>query len=215
MRMFSNYQDLANNYIPNNLMYSFPSCTKQSKLAPVESSKPYEEYDVHGELIGYFWHYGDTVNLDFTIDGEITVETDAIIFSAHNMYPTNTTEGFIGQRCYNVADFKSWTCVSVQNGIYYWTEDAEFTYPSDASQSVYMSAEDYLRDKEIDVVLYNFRMEPICKRTFSGSPQVVFQIDAELSATLVKGIYYCSVNVYNSKMNQTIFDSSDCKLLVK
>ena len=36
--------------------------------------KPYEEYDVSGNLIGYWWYYGNTINLEFNIEGEVTYE---------------------------------------------------------------------------------------------------------------------------------------------
>ena len=215
MRMFSNYQNLADNYKPNNLTYMFPSTMNCSKLNPLDGSKPYEEYDAKGELVGYFWHYGDTLNLDFTIDGEITVEDNALILYAHGQVPSETTEGVIGQRCYNVVDFKSWTCEGLDGTSFCWLLDDDFIYPETANRNVYMSAEEYLKDKKIDVVIYNFRMEPICTRTFDGSSHILFEIDAELSKCMLRGIYYCSVTAYNSNVRQTIFDVKDCKLLVK
>ena len=69
MGMFLNYQNIANSY-PNNLVNAFPSCDICSKLNPLEASKPYEEYNIKGDLIGYFWRYGETLNLEFDIDGE-------------------------------------------------------------------------------------------------------------------------------------------------
>ena len=44
MGMFLNYQNIANSY-PNNLIESFPTLQTCSKLAPVEASRPYEEYN--------------------------------------------------------------------------------------------------------------------------------------------------------------------------
>ena len=41
-------------------------------------SIPYEDYDVDGNLIGYYWHYGDTVELHFLIDGEVTLENEYV-----------------------------------------------------------------------------------------------------------------------------------------
>ena len=40
---------------------------------------PYEVYDEVGNLTGYYWHYGDTVELNFIIDdGEVTAD-EAIV----------------------------------------------------------------------------------------------------------------------------------------
>lgn len=215
MRMFSNYQDLAANYTPNNLWYEFPALSNHSKLCSSDKTKPYEEYNAEGNLIGYFWNYGDTLNLDFSIDGEITVESDAIILTSYNTAPDTSTVGHVGQRCYNILDFKSWTCTSVEYNMYTWTIDTEFIYPLESDRSVYMSADDYLSNKNVEVTLYNFRMEPIVTKQFTGKSQILFDIDTNLSKKLVKGIYYCSMRVYDTMISQTIFDATDCKLLVK
>ena len=215
MGMFLNYQNIADNYVPNNLINAFPLKVKDSKLNPIDSSKPYEEYNVQGELEGYFWRYGDTLNLEFNLDGEITLEGDAIVTSSTGVYPTTNTVGKIGQRFYNVNDFVSFTCVSSMGGRYLWEKDTVFTYPSGAERTVYVSASDYLKDKQIEVTIYNFRLEPICKKLYGGSTTIVFQIDKELSDIMVKGIYYCSVRVVSDTTSATVFEPTDCKLLVK
>lgn len=215
MGMFLNYQNIAKNYVPNNLINAFPSKMNSSKLDPLDASKPFEEYNAKGELTGYFWRQGETLNLEFNIDGEITLEADAILLTAHGQAPTTQTMGKVGQKAYNIVDLKSWRCVAVSAMQFIWKEDAEFTYPLNSDRSVYISAADYLRDKEVEVTLYNFRMEPICKKVFAASPTIVFAIDRELSAVLPKGIYHCSVTVFNKDVCYTVFDANDCDLLVK
>ena len=216
MGMFLNYQNIADNYMPNNLMKAFPTKMNISKLDPLEASKPFEEYNVKGELIGYFWRQGETLNLEFNIDGEITIESDAIVFKTRGAVPTEYTMGKPGQRAYNVVDLISWTCIaSTTRGTYIWEQDEEFTYPLNTDKSVYISAEDYLKDKSVEVTLYNFRMEPICTKVYPAKPVIVFAVDPELSAAIPKGIYYCSVSVFNSSVRYTIFDSNDCILSVK
>ena len=39
-------------------------------------SLPYEDYDSDGNLVGYYWHYGDTVELDIEITGEVVAENE-------------------------------------------------------------------------------------------------------------------------------------------
>jgi hypothetical protein len=214
MGMFLNYHNIADNYTPNNLIKAFPFEPNSSKLLPTEMSKPYEEYDARGELEGYFWRYGDTLNLEFSIDGEITVEDDSIILRTMNECPTTNTIGFIGQRCYNICDFVSWTCTAVINKEYIWTKDDIFTYPN-TKNSIYVSAKDYLKEKTARVTIYNFRMEPIYIHNVSASTNVIVPITKELSEKMVKGIYYCSLDIYNLEMQSAIFFPQDCKLLVK
>ena len=216
MGMFLNYHNIDSNYRPNNLINAFPSKMNSSKLDPLDSSKPFEEYNTKGELTGYFWRYGETLNLEFNIDGEITIESNAMLLKSKGQEPTTVTMGKVGQRVYNIIDLRSWTCVAVTTtNKYIWEEDDEFTYPLNSDRSVYISVNDYLKDKKAEVTLYNFRMEPICKKIYDATPTIIFPIDKELSKALPKGIYYCSVTVFNNEVCYTIFDSTDCSLLVK
>lgn len=213
--MFTNYQnpyqETPNNlYKANRTPYSYTSKLHQTVL-----TQPYELYDAKGQLEGYFWKYGDTVNLEFNIDGEITLENDAYVLKHINQDPnTLRIDGMIGQRCYNIIDLKSWTCVALENRVNIWKEDSEFTYPS-YGKSVFISASDYIKDKVITIALYNFRVEEIHRITVPASTQVSLVINKELSKKLVKGIYYCSLEVSGTDMHQTIFAPQDCKLLVK
>ena len=213
MGMFLNYHNIADNYKPNNLICTFPVGRSYTKLDPVQASKPYEEYDSKGNLIGYFWHYGETLNLEFNIDGEITVEDDAIILTSKGAVPSPFT-GALMQRAYNTADKRSWTCTDIVDNEFIWTEDAEFTY-DESGKSVYVTAADYMKDKQVNVTLYSFRMEPIHSELFEGNTKIIFPITTDLSKTLLKGIYYCSLTVFNDSVNLPIFSSADCTLLVK
>lgn len=214
MNMFLNYQNVPDTYIPNNMRQCRRTGKSYTKLEPVNSSKPYEAYDIKGNLIGYFWHQGETVNLEFNIDGEVTVESDAIILTTHGQIP-DATQGALYQRAYNIVDLRSWTCTSIVGDNHIWSEDAEFLYDETSTRSVYVSAADYLKDKYIDVTIYNFRHEPVHKFQFTGSPKVVANINTELSSKIKKGIYYCSLTVFNDVVNLPIFTNTDCVLLVK
>jgi hypothetical protein len=186
-----------------------------SKLDPTEKSKPYELYNARGELEGYYWYYGNVLNLEFNITGELTVENDAIIFKLGNQTPTETTVGYVGQRAYNIIDLKSWTCQSFTNGVYTWLEDEEFTYPEFEGESIYLDAAEYLRGKEVKLSIYNFRREVIAEKYLKAAPTIIFCIDPKLSEKLVRGLYYCSLEIFGEDIKETLFDANDCKLLVK
>lgn len=215
MGMFLHYQNVADNYTPNNIKRSFPVGKSYTKLDPVKASKPYEEYNAKGELIGYFWHYGEVLNLEFNIDGEITVESDALIFTNHGEFPMLSTEGKLYQRAYNVVDFVSWTCVGYVDGNFIWRQDAEFEYDENSNKSVYVDASQYMQDKQLKLVIYNFRMEPVHEVVLNGTCKATVSIDQELSMKLRKGIYYCSLNVIAPGVNIPVFGSKDCVLVVK
>ena len=212
--MFSNYQNITNNYTPNNTHCSFPVGQSYTKLNPIKESKPYEEYNVKGELIGYSWPQGEILNLEFVIDGVITVEDSAIVLTAHGDVPSDTT-GALGARAYNVTDLKSWTCKNIIDGKFLWIEDAEFTYNDSCSRSIYVTSDDYMKDKKIRVDIYNFRKEIIHSQLFEGSNRVKLIIDENLTKIMTRGIYSCSMTVIGDNLSTKLFDSSDCVLLVK
>ena len=82
--MFDTYENIPQNYIPNNIKpNSNLSCAyPTTQLEPIKPILPYEEYNAQGELIGYFWHYGDTLNLEFDVDGEVSLLDDGTYISA-------------------------------------------------------------------------------------------------------------------------------------
>lgn len=223
--MFDSYDNLQKNYIPDNQKPK----PIPGPVAPCRPKFPYEEYDAEGKLIGYFWNYGDTVTLQFNIDGFITVEDNAIIYTEPTQEPTKYTPGEIDQRIYNIIDLKSWTCTAIENAhnyntnedilIYIWTQDAEFTYPIQlhSRRNIYLSASEYLKNKTAQVRLYNFRMEQIYVDTFKAVNPIVMTIDKELSDKMVKGVYYCSLTIYdeNDRLVATLFNDKDCVLTVK
>lgn len=218
MGMFKNYHNIADNYVPNNLIHSFITTETDTKLDPVSASAPFEERNTKGELVGYSWRQGETLNLEFNIDGEIALEPDAIVSKIAGYAPTPDTMGYVGQSFYNLVDLRLWRCdvISTLSRTYTWNE-YEFTYPEGESRKVYVSAADYLKDKTIEVTLYNFRHEAIeeSRRCFEGTSKIIYPIDRNLSASMPRGIYYCSVTVSNPTVSYTIFDSTDGCLVVK
>lgn len=128
-------------------------------------SMPYEEYDEYGRVVGYFWHYGDTIELDFEISGEVI--------------------------------------------------DGE----------EYITAEEYLQDKNVRVSIYNFRYDSILEReipvvigetTLDGSVTVKLIIDEETSKKILRGTYYITVTIFkdNEAMYLPIIKGKNCKLTV-
>lgn len=221
MGMFTNYQaELLKTYQPNNLTNAFPISLNNSRLYSSDASKPLEEYDSKGTHIGYFWRQGETLNLEFSIEGEITVEPDAFVHTDAGDTPYGMRADRAGQKYYNIVDMRSWQCY-LDGSKTVWVEDIEFTYPESGVglRYIYMPANEYIKDKDVVVTLYNFRMEPVHTWSFhapqKNTTTIVCEIDKQLSSSLAKGIYSCSVVVEGQDVRFTAFDSSDCKLLVK
>ena len=213
--MFTNYQNLSEYYTPNNLAKYQQQPSSYTKFNSSNTTLPYELYNAKSELEGYFWNYGETITLDFSIDGYFTMnDNDRILYKAGEK-PSINTEGRLGQKIYNIIDYKSWECKSYSHSEYIWEEDKEFTYPLNTKQFVYIDASDYLKDKMITFRLYNFRYEEIYTKNISGSPEIKIFIDTEINKLLTKGIYYCSLEVIGNNSCEKVFDVTDCKLLIK
>ena len=126
---------------------------------------PYELYGENGRLRGYFWHYGDTVELHFLIDGGV-----------------------------------------------------------DTDEGTYVTAEDFLVGKSAEIIVYNFRREPVLKTVLDASTDIKLIIDYETSRKLLKGTYTLVLNIfkYNEGLgvqNESIYipivSGGDCILEIK
>lgn len=158
--MFDNYQNISDMYIPSNR----PTCPPPEKCCPnLDPCKPtrpyYADYDVEGNLVGYWWYYGNTFDLEFNIEGEYTFE-----------------------------ETLQW-----------------------------VPANDFMKGKMVTMNLYNFRREIIYTEVVKAdSSKVIFPVNQELSNKLVRGIYYCSLNVSDDTgFDQTVLQMEDCVLNVK
>ena len=214
--MFDNYDKLQQNYVPNNLNKAFPVPPTCKKIEETRPNKPYDMYDEMGKFIGYFWNYGDTVSLDFTITGEYTVEGNAIISTVSEQEPNTETVGYIGQYYINVVDNKVWKCTTINGNIYTWTDVTGVENPV-GSKSVYIDAEDYLKDKTLYFKLYNFRGEMVYEETQEASTSCIINIGEELSKKLVRGNYTANLTLFDNYTGdyETLFSDSDGIFLVK
>ena len=107
--MFDTYEHLQDNYIPNNINPCPPKKCNDEKLDPCMIKKPYEDYNIEGEVVGYWWYYKDILNLEFNITGDVVVEDNAIVYTAIGEKPTTETIGEIDQKAYNVVDLYNGT----------------------------------------------------------------------------------------------------------
>lgn len=208
MGMFDNYNNIDKDYIPTNEN----KCCGKNNIPFVKA--PNVEYNVENEPVGYYWYYGDTINLRIHLTGSIKVAQDSIIYTATGQAPTTETVGIIDQKAYNVIDLISWTCTAIIDSDYIWTQDDDFITP-DAGKGVYFTAEKYLEGKTVRATIYNFRHEQVDNKIFLGNTIITYPIDAELSNKLVKGVYYLEVVVCDELKNsyRTVID--DACLIVK
>ena len=153
--------------------------------------QPYGDYNALGELQGYFWYYGDTVNLTIDLFGDATVEKNSIIYYAHGEHPDSQTIADIDQRAYNIADWKAWQCVAVG-------EWEEIEYSADTvgpTTRMYITAQEYLKGKTAIIKILNFRKEEVFTKEIDASNRISINLDKETSAKIVRGTYYLTIQL--------------------
>ena len=74
MNMFKNYDNIPSTYIPNN--------RDARPLGREFIRKPLEEYNAKGELIGYSWEQGSSVELEFVVEGEVYYDDNSFYQTA-------------------------------------------------------------------------------------------------------------------------------------
>lgn len=189
MNMFFNYDNLSEKYIPNN---STPQ--DSGSVETINNTLPLPFYNIRGTFLGYTWTLGDTFIWPVTVNKNIKVEYDAILFNEADMMPDKSTEGYTGQKAYNTVDIKSWTCLGTIDDTTIWSQDDTFTYPTYGVAEINLTPK---IDGQLEFKIYDFRWEHI--KTFSNSSDntLLINVDKELNEMLSQGVYYGVLSVIN------------------
>lgn len=75
VEMFNNYNNISTSLAPNPYSPQYPPQKLPTQIIQNTPNKPYEVIDARGVLAGYFWYYGNSIDLVWDIIGEITSET--------------------------------------------------------------------------------------------------------------------------------------------
>lgn len=191
MGMFTNYESIADNYIPNNMRSSCPP--KEEVLQPCGSNKPYTDYDSNGKVQGYWWYYGDTVTLDFNITGEVTFENSE----------ESNEEIKVDEDKLNIEP--------KQDGGYILASDF-FKDKKVIIQLYNFRQEEMIIDKQLLQKVYEYEDLIINE---DNSVSVLFQIDKTISSKLLRGVYYISLKVISDDIQETLFNTSSAIFTVK
>ena len=76
MGMFDNYNNINLNtsFTPNPYAPQYPPTKTTNQIVQNNPNKPYEVVDARGNLTGYFWYYGNSIDLVWDIVGEATTQ---------------------------------------------------------------------------------------------------------------------------------------------
>ena len=190
--MFENYNDLI-------IQKNKTNCCCNKSF-----NSPYEDYDEKGNLIGYKWSYGSTIDLDFNLSGQISFPSGSIIYKESGQAPTNQTAAEINSLAYNIIDLKKWKLQAIVNGEYIWQEESIYNTPNEGDLNCYITINDYLVDKKILFKLYNNNFCIVDEKTYEAAQTITYVIDNELASKLVKGVYYFSLDCYDPSTLNTL-----------
>lgn len=76
MGMFDNFNNVKTTYQVNPYAPQYPPQKMPTQIVQNNPNKPYEVVDARGVLTGYFWYYGNSVDLTWDIVGEVTTTQD-------------------------------------------------------------------------------------------------------------------------------------------
>ena len=74
--MFDNFNNVKTTYQVNPYAPQYPPQKMPTQIVQNNPNKPYEVVDARGVLTGYFWYYGNSVDLTWDIVGEVTTTQD-------------------------------------------------------------------------------------------------------------------------------------------
>ena len=74
--MFDSFNNIKTTYQVNPYAPQYPPQKIPTQIIQNNPNKPYEVVDARGVLTGYFWYYGNSVDLTWDIVGEVTTTQD-------------------------------------------------------------------------------------------------------------------------------------------
>lgn len=209
MQLFDNFDNIPQNYIPNNM---FPRIPEIMVALDNDTVKPLFR---DGRQVGYKWNWGDVIKLPIKNEIHIKVPNGSLTTNTPDEVPTTETVGdFIGQKFYNFKDFRSWTLKEILEEeiqpyyegeeqettgevvyTYVWEEDPMFTYSKNIGQD-YTLPLPWNEHDQIVVQLFNFRKECI-REDIYYEPDIVWELTPDESLKIVAGIYFLNVHIEN------------------
>lgn len=187
MSMFDNYGN--NSYTAYNL-------TTPTKIKGIKTNfkTPLYIKDVKGNNDKFYWVEGEQFDLQIQAIQNICIPPESIIFYNEEK-PTCNTVGYIGQKCYNLSTYTSWTCTEVDCNDYTWVQDCELEHISVGGEVVNIIPSMY--GKTLKVLISNFRHEVIYDYEVEDDSLLSIRVGEE-TPDLRQGQYFIDVYIIDS-----------------
>lgn len=109
MNLFSDFKNVSTSFTPNNFQQRYPSMNLQNSCDSTAPNRPYEIIK-NGQLVGYFWYQGNSIDLVFDISGTITLLNEASYLTVSDIINTLSFEA-------NLYDFRGMKVLEYTNSI--------------------------------------------------------------------------------------------------
>ena len=209
MQLFDNFEHMPPWYVPNNMFPPVPQILKEL------CDKTVHPVFKDGRHIGYWWNWGDIVQIPINNSITISLPAGAIVVYDIDTPDENTVGDFIGQKYYNLTQMRSWTLDNILNNeeldidgdsscSYVWVEDEKFTYPEPGVDTITVSS-DLCCCNQIVAQLFNFRKEMIKSWVFNEGNHFDITLTPEESLQIPPGIYYLNVHIETNLEEATTY----------
>lgn len=223
MSMFTPYENLNPDYSPNNMTRGIVTKLPYGREV-IPKGVPVMEKNITGKFVGGAFNYGDTLPLEFYINPRVRVEKDALILSSDEE-PTTGTAGFLGQRAYNGDTMREWVCETLDQTVYMWREEPEFSFPiysPDGLEIVVKPFGDVVWTAA-EVYIKNFRREEILSFSTEDGSAVIDGDSVKINITedsyksdeedlikapkkLLKGIYSTTIKLTAENSVKVVYE---------
>lgn len=205
--IFDNYDNLSNEYIPSNMNKPPKPPKANPYFDPAAPKLPYCDYNAEGDITGYWWPYGNTVNLEFNLDGCVTVEGSKNFITVRNFIKNkqikvtiyNFRHEVIDTMLFDGNDYQSYIKVdnitSESSGLFYIYDEENKEYIAVTLPPYQEGQTYYVENPE--------------------NPSVIYPIDVDKSLLFEKGTYYCSLSILDKNLHDTILPQDMCTLTVR
>lgn len=195
--MFETFDSTPTTYIPNNSFSPPPEIEFEVKINNLH------ELCCCGEMIGYYWEYGENIKIPITNKIPIEITDDDLISYVSGDAPDSNTEAVIGARCYNLIDAKSWQLMGKTEEGFIWQQDEHLTFFAPNAVKLFIIPD--MTGKKLKASFYNHWGEEIYSQEFDeqNDGEVIISIE-DSKEKFLRGVYNMYVSVTSDTLTEQI-----------
>lgn len=166
----------------------------------ITDTLPNKIYNIKHNFVGYSWHTDDVFDWKITVNKKIKVSKDSYIYTQPDEMPDTATEGYLGQKAYNVVDIKSWTCVGLIEDFYVWVADKTFIYPIVGDVEIELTPS--MINKTFSISFYDYKWNIIRTIEDINSNTFTCKIGTDVKELNKTGIYYVLTRINDGVLSK-------------